>query len=340
MNIFNIDNTKFQTSLDITDELIIKSHPKDYKAIFSKFKNQFNTKEVVLVDKNVQQLYNINHDKMIVVEAIEQNKSIETVLNVCEQLTNFDFDKGSTLIVIGGGIIQDIGAFTSKIYKRGINWIFYPTTLLSQCDSCIGGKTALNFKSYKNQLALFSAPKKVIIDTNFLKTLSKSDIISGYGEIIKLFLIGGDYYVNNINNFNFDTAIYHALNIKKAVVDFDEFEINERKSLNYGHSFGHVIEPLTDYKIPHGEAVLLGIEIINQIFDKNPIITNIINQYTNLSKIKSLNLNKIIDGLKTDKKVKNGIISFVVIPEPGKTIFKDTPIDNKLKLTLNEIFAN
>ena len=340
MNTFNIDNTKFQTSLDVVDELIIKSHPKDYKATFSKFKNQFNTKEVVLVDKNVQQLYNINHDKMIIIEAIEQNKSIETVLDVCEQLTNFNFDKGSTLIVIGGGIIQDIGAFTSKIYKRGINWVFYPTTLLSQCDSCIGGKTALNYKSYKNQLALFSAPKKVIIDTNFLKTLSKPDLISGYGEIIKLFLIGGDYYINNLNNFNFDTAIYHALNIKKSVVDFDEFEINERKSLNYGHSFGHVIEPLTDYKIPHGEAVLLGIEIINQIFDKNPIITNIINQYTDLTKIKSLNLNKIIDGLKTDKKVKNGIISFVVVPKPGETIFKNTPINNELKLKLNGIFTN
>ena len=149
-----------------------------------------------------------------------------------------------------------------------------------------------------------------------------------------------DYYINNLNNFNFDTAIYHALNIKKSVVDFDEFEINERKSLNYGHSFGHVIEPLTDYKIPHGEAVLLGIEIINQIFDKNPIITNIINQYTDLTKIKSLNLNKIIDGLKTDKKVKNGIISFVVVPKPGETIFKNTPINNELKLKLNGIFTN
>lgn len=340
MNIFNIDNTKFQTSLDVVDELIIKSHPKDYKATFSKFKNQFNTKEVVLVDKNVQQLYNINHDKMIIIEAIEQNKSIETVLDVCEQLTSFSFDKGFTLIVIGGGIIQDIGAFTSKIYKRGINWIFYPTTLLSQCDSCIGGKTALNYKSYKNQLALFSAPQQVIIDTNFLKTLSKEDIISGYGEIVKLFLIGGEYYINNIDKFNYDTAIYHALNIKKAVVDYDEFENNERKSLNYGHSFGHVIEPLTNYKIPHGEAVLLGIEIINQIFDKNPIITNLINKYTNINKIKHLNINKIISDLKSDKKVKNGIISFVVVPYPGKTIFVNTNIDNLLKEKVNEIFVN
>ena len=340
INTFKIDNIDFQTSTDIKNELIIKSHPKNYKAIFSKFKNNFNSKEIVLVDKNVQQLYNINHDKMIIIEATEQNKSIETVLNVCEQLTKFSFDKGFTLIVIGGGIIQDIGAFTSKIYKRGINWVFYPTTLLSQCDSCIGGKTALNFKSYKNQLALFSAPQQVIIDTNFLKTLSKEDIISGYGEIVKLFLIGGEHYINNIDNFDYNAAIYHALNIKKAVVDYDEFENNERKSLNYGHSFGHVIEPLTNYKIPHGEAVLLGIEIINQIFDKNPTITNLINKYTNVDKIKHLDASKIISDLKSDKKVKNGIISFVVVPYPGKTIFVDTNIDNLLKEKVNEIFVD
>ena len=199
-NTFYIDNTKFTLETEVKDQLLIKSHPEDYIARFSKFENKFNDKQVVLVDKNVQQLYNINHNKMIVIEATEQHKSIETVLDVCETLTQYEFDKGFTLVVIGGGIIQDIGAFTSKIYKRGINWIFYPTTLLSQCDSCIGGKTALNFKSYKNQLALFSAPQEVIIDADFLDTLSKDDITSGYGEIVKLFLIGGDYYINNFLN--------------------------------------------------------------------------------------------------------------------------------------------
>jgi 3-dehydroquinate synthase len=202
INTFYINNTEFILETEIKDKLHIKSHPEDYIAKFEKFENKFNSKQVVLVDKNVQELYNINHDKMIVVEANERNKSIETVLDVCETLTQYGFDKGFTLVVIGGGIIQDIGAFTSKIYKRGINWIFYPTTLLSQCDSCIGGKTALNFKSYKNQLALFSAPQEVIIDVNFLNTLSSDDIISGYGEIAKLFLIGGDYYINNIDKFN------------------------------------------------------------------------------------------------------------------------------------------
>ena len=338
-NTFYIDNTKFTLETEVKDQLLIKSHPEDYIARFSKFENKFNDKQVVLVDKNVQQLYNINHNKMIVIEATEQNKSIETVLDVCETLTQYEFDKGFTLVVIGGGIIQDIGAFTSKIYKRGINWIFYPTTLLSQCDSCIGGKTALNFKSYKNQLALFSAPQEVIIDADFLDTLSKDDITSGYGEIVKLFLIGGDYYINNIDKFDYKEAIYHSLNIKKAVIDFDEFENNERKSLNYGHSFGHVIEPLTNYKISHGEAVLLGIEIINKLFTKNSYITNLINRYTNLDKIKNLDPNQITFNLKSDKKVKNGIITFVVT-QPGNNYFLDTKIDTDLENKIKEILAN
>jgi 3-dehydroquinate synthase len=188
MNKFTIQNTPFEISTEIKNNILIKSHPEDYQVTFEKFTNAFTDNQVVLIDKNVQLLYNVHHSKMIVMEATELNKSIETVLYICEKLLKFNFDKGCTLVVIGGGIIQDLGAFTAKTFKRGVNWIYYPTTLLSQCDSCIGGKTALNFKQYKNQLALFSAPQKVIIDTNFLKTLKPEDIVSGYGEIVKLYL--------------------------------------------------------------------------------------------------------------------------------------------------------
>lgn len=340
MNTFTIENTSFEISTEIKNNILIKSYPKDYQVIFEKFTNKFNDNQVILIDKNVQALYNIHHSKMIVIEATELNKSIETVLYICEELLKFNFDKGHTLVVIGGGIIQDLGAYTAKTFKRGINWVFYPTTLLSQCDSCIGGKTALNFKQYKNQLALFSAPQKVIIDTNFLKTLKPEDIISGYGEIVKLYLIGGQYYVDNIDKFDFDTAIYHSLSIKKAVIDVDEFEILERKSLNYGHSFGHVIEPLMDYKIPHGEAVMLGIEIINQLFTKSKSISNIVSKYTNLSKIKNINIDKLVSSLKTDKKVTNGIISLVVVPEPGKTVFINQTISEELYKKVYEILTN
>ena len=280
INKFTIQGTELYADTTIQDQIVIKSHPQDYSVVFRKFTNSFKDNEVVLVDKNVQRLYNVQHSKMIVIEAIEEKKCIETVLDVCEKLMNFGFDKGSTLVVIGGGIVQDIGAYTAKTFRRGVNWVFYPTTLLSQCDSCIGGKTALNFKKYKNQLALFSAPNEVIIDVKFLETLSDRDVASGHGEIVKLFLTGGQYYIDNFDNYTLLEKIYHSLVIKKAVVECDEFEKLERKSLNYGHSFGHVIETLTDYEIPHGEAVMLGIEVINRLFTKSPAISNMLSRYT------------------------------------------------------------
>jgi 3-dehydroquinate synthase len=339
-NKFTIQGKEFEISTDIQTEITIQSTPSSYKVVFEDFNNTFTEKDVVLVDKNVRALYNIQHTKLIEVEAIEENKSIETVLGICEKLLEYKFDKGCTLVVIGGGILQDLGAFTAKVYKRGINWCFVPTTLLSQCDSCIGGKTALNFKSYKNQLALFSAPQKVIIDTKFLNTLKKEDIASGYGEIVKLFLIGGEYYVSNIENFDIKTSIYHSLSIKQAVVEYDEFEYLERKSLNYGHSFGHVIETLTEYKIPHGEAVLLGIYIINKLFNNSVKITNIVEKYASLSKLSGIDTDALVNNLVTDKKVVNGIISLVVVNVPGETVFVESPIDSNLLKRVYEIFAN
>lgn len=340
INKFTIQGKEFAVSTEIQKEVAIKSFPENYNITFSKFDNNFTEKNVVLVDKNVRKLYNIHHSKLIEIEAIEENKSIETVLRVCEQLLEYKFDKGHTLIVIGGGILQDIGAFTAKMYKRGINWKFIPTTLLSQCDSCIGGKTALNFKTYKNQLALFSAPQQVTIDTRFLTTLNDKDIISGYGEVIKLFLIGGSYYIDNLKSLDIDSIIYHSLMIKKAVIEYDEFELLERKSLNYGHSFGHVIETLTNYQIPHGESVLLGIEIINKLFTNSESISNIISNYTSLSKIKDINLQELVSRLSSDKKVTNGVISLVVVTKPGETKFINYKIDDFLLEKVYEIFAN
>ena len=340
INKFTIQGTELYADTTIQDQIVIKSHPQDYSVVFRKFTNSFKDNEVVLVDKNVQRLYNVQHSKMIVIEAIEEKKCIETVLDVCEKLMNFGFDKGSTLVVIGGGIVQDIGAYTAKTFRRGVNWVFYPTTLLSQCDSCMGGKTALNFKKYKNQLALFSAPNEVIIDVKFLETLSDRDVASGHGEIVKLFLTGGQYYIDNFDNYTLLEKIYHSLVIKKAVVECDEFEKLERKSLNYGHSFGHVIETLTDYEIPHGEAVMLGIEVINRLFTKSPAISNMVSRYTSLDKIKDIDISKLIAGLKTDKKVASGSISFVVVPQPGTTVFIHNTIDESLEALVNEIFAN
>lgn len=334
---FIIESSNFEPQQEKVSEMVIESHPESYRVVFEKANLNFKDHQVVLVDSNVKELYDINHDKLISIVANEQNKSIETVLMICEQLLDYGFDKGNHLVVIGGGILQDIGAFVSKMFKRGIDWTFMPTTLLSQCDSCIGGKTALNFKDYKNQLALFSAPQKVIIDTNFLSTLSETDMLSGHGEIVKLFLLGGDNYVKMFDDLTIEEKIFHSLAIKKSVIEKDEFENLERKALNYGHSFGHSIESVMDYQISHGEAVLLGIEIINRLFDQNVQITNMVEKFTSLSRLNGCDMNKVYEATKTDKKVKNGIISLVVVPSPGLTKFIPTKLDDELMERLNAI---
>jgi 3-dehydroquinate synthase len=340
MNKFIIDNVSLQPLHNFTNNLEIISHPKNYSVIFDSFNNSFDTNDFLLIDNNVQKLYDINHKNTFIINPIESNKNIETVLKVCQWLCDKGFNKGHRLFVIGGGITQDIGAFVGSIYKRGINWVYIPTTLLSQCDSCIGGKTALNFHSIKNQLALFSAPSLVIIDPKFLKTLNSQDIINGMGEIIKFFILGGISYIEKINQYSMQERIFHGLAIKKSIIEYDEFEINIRKALNYGHSFGHAIEAATNYTIPHGEAVLLGIEIINRLFTNNNNISKIISEYTSLDKIKNLKTSTIIELLKQDKKTKLNKITLVVPSEIGITNFIDSTLDQQLAYKLNEIFTN
>ena len=338
---FKIADTELYPLADSSEkEFTVYSHPESYRVSFRSINQSFSSNQVVLVDENVKNLYGIKHDKLISIKPSEDIKSIETVLDICEKLLEFKFDKGNELVVIGGGITQDLGAYTAKTFKRGIKWTYIPTTLLSQCDSCIGGKTALNFKQYKNQLALFSAPNRVIIDSNYIKTLNRDDMISGMGEIVKLFLTGGSYYVDNFKSFSLQEKVFHSLAIKKAVIEKDEFENLERKSLNYGHSFGHAIEAVTKYQIPHGEAVLLGIEIINKLFDNNPQITAMVEKLTSLRRIKNISAKDLVSVARTDKKVKNGVISLVVVPEAGVTKFVETPLDKNLEKKLHEVLVS
>jgi 3-dehydroquinate synthase len=155
---------------------------------------------------------------------------------------------------------------------RGVDWVHIPTTLLAQGDSCIGSKTSINFGKFKNQLGNFFSPKQIFIDVNFLKTLDKADLISGLGEMAHYFLVSSceDFlyfkseYHNAQNNLNIlKDLIIRSLEIKKSYIEIDEFDQNERQVFNYGHSFGHALESLTNYRIPHGIAVSIGMDMSN-----------------------------------------------------------------------------
>ena len=351
---FSIDNINF--NIDIPSDFsnfTVKSYMKEYDVEFN-FENTpydmlkltYINGDFIIVDKKVYDIYFKNKgdivlDKYLMVqEANEDIKNINTCMKLFDRIYENGFTKKNKLIVIGGGIIQDIGSFTAAIYKRGINWVFFPSTLLSMSDSCIGSKMGINHNKAKNQIGLFYPPSKVIITYKFLETLEKRELKSGFGEIIKLYATGGKYFFDNYityNDFNELTSkdiikcLYYSLLIKKQIIEYDEFELNIRKSLNYGHTFGHALEVLVDHKIPHGIAVAYGMLIINDYFGYEnerfkELCLDLI-QETQLDI--NISPDMLKDLIKNDKKTIGNEISLIYIEELGKTLFKKVKITDE-----------
>ena len=203
-----------------------------------------------------------------VFEAGEANKNLDTVEDVYEFLIKNHFDRKDMLVALGGGVVGDLTGFTAATYLRGISFIQVPTSLLAQVDSSIGGKTGVDFRAYKNMVGAFYQPKLVYMNISVLKSLSDRLFNSGFGEIIKHGLIkDAAYYkwlrdnISNIKSRDLDALeqmIYVSCNIKREVVEKDPKEKGDRALLNYGHTLGHAIEKLMDFKLYHGECVTLG----------------------------------------------------------------------------------
>ncbi|MDD3237817.1 MAG: 3-dehydroquinate synthase [Candidatus Gastranaerophilales bacterium] len=315
------------------DELIIKSNIKDYCVSFESngdfIKELTNIENTVFViDKKVWNLHKnsllapIKDSNYILQEAKEDKKNIKSVCKLYEKIMQSAPRKNMTLISIGGGIIQDITGFVASSLYRGINWIFIPTTLLAQVDSCIGAKTSLNFKHYKNLVGTFYPPSKIYIYPNILHTLKKADYYSGIGEMAKLNLMEGEIssqnFVKNLSQIDKQQPdillkeIKHCLKIKKSYIENDEFDTGKRNLLNFGHCFGHAIESSTDFAISHGQAVVLGMILANKYSLKQNklteekekwILNNILSPIltTNIKKLK-INSKKTIQAMKQDKK--------------------------------------
>lgn len=275
--------------------MIVHSKLKDYEVhleedftFFNAIKQTENVQFVI--DRKVYELYedlfsDINAEKLLLIDATEENKVIESALTICEKITNIPAKRNSVLISVGGGIIQDITGFVANIMYRGIKWIFIPTTLLASCDSCIGGKTSLNYKKYKNLLGTFYPPDDIYICPQFFMTLTEGDFKSGLGEVIKFNLMDGNDGLVRITKqidallarefLTMNEAVRNSLNYKKAFIEEDEFDKGERIKLNFAHTFGHAIETVTNYQIPHGTAVAIGmimadsISVYRGILDQN-----------------------------------------------------------------------
>ncbi len=316
-------------------------------------------KNILIIDQKVYALYGKNIDwpdsRIFQISATEAFKGMEGVLALYDFLHQHQITKGETLVVVGGGITQDISAFVAATYKRGINWVYFPTTLLAMSDSCIGGKAGVNYRGSKNQLALFSAPQSVMINTEFLRTLAAKDIQSGLGEILKLCITGGKHLVDFFQqSVEFGTAkqfdrfkplIMNALAVKRAVIEVDEFEQNIRKGLNYGHTIGHVIEAMTDYAIPHGIAVVIGMMIVNQLSFEQGLLArkdclaingacfSLIDEESRL-RLQTLNFDEMMVRLQQDKKVSGDKVTMIMLFAPGHLGFVKMTMNDELKQDL------
>lgn len=223
---------------------------------------------ITFIDNNVSRLYPALHrETNIVVECTENVKTLDGTHSIFDNLIERKANIQTRLVVIGGGILQDLIGFCASTYCRGIQYDLVPTTLLSQADSCLGGKTSINVKGKKNILGTFYPPNNIYICTEFLKTLSTLDYCSGLGEVYKFHILE-----NRIDQFNIDgditDMIYRGLLFKGDILSRDEFDKGERKYLNFGHTFGHALETTSQNNLPHGIAVILGCMIASRITSK------------------------------------------------------------------------
>ena len=371
---FKIQNIEFNNWAEGMgeDSIFVQSSPRPYSIDFilnssgfswlnSHIKNQ--GKPLMLADKYLFDTFlsglNFEGIPIFKFKAIEENKDIQTVLNVCDFLNENQANRGSMLFVIGGGIVQDIGAFAAAILKRGIPWTYVPTTLLSQGDSCLGGKTAVNHSKTKNLLGLFSAPRRVLIDSSFCKTLDFKDRMSGGGEIFRLLITGGnsgfellERYVDQFIAGSIDATqklVAASLQVKKRIVENDEFELDIRRSMNYGHSIGHAIEALSNYQIPHGVGVAIGILVENRIAVNRGMLSRDEEKriYAVGKKIvpgdiwkifSKLEISKILPFLASDKKVEGAILKLATLNSIGEMVFVDLSLDEKGLVEVEKAF--
>jgi 3-dehydroquinate synthase len=296
----------------------IKSYRGDYIVEYlDTLKIEYNKNDICVVDKYIYENYlkDLYPDYIFyIVDSTENSKTLDGAKDLLDYMISFGFNKTNRLIAIGGGVVQDLVSFTSSILYRGIKWAFYPTTLLAQCDSCIGSKTSINYKGYKNLLGGFYPPQKIFIYKGFLQTLPTEEIKSGIGEMLHYFILNHKIDIAQkivddsdiINNIDYYTR--ESLSIKKSMIEKDEFDVGERNLFNYGHTFGHAIESISNYQINHGQAVTLGMRIANGISLKKGYITSLL--YNKLEDILSKNspdykipdIEQYIECLKKDKK--------------------------------------
>ena len=275
------------------------------------------------------------------IDADERNKEYIKLGDYYRALIEAGFTRNDSLVTLGGGIVQDISGFIASTLYRGINWIFVPTTLLAQSDSCIGSKTSLNYKSYKNLVGSFFPPNRIFLCPSFTQTLRQEDYMSGLGEVVKLHLLGGEQTVRQLIvclptlNMRKDdkallTAIQKSLEVKISYMKDDEFDNGKRNMLNFGHCFGHAIESTSSFAIPHGQAVVIGMMFANIVAKNRRLMGAVLFEQLHQQMLKptltfypgkcSLDTDAIFAAMQMDKKRTGAGLALIMLVDGYKTM--------------------
>ena len=318
-----------------------------YLSIAEKINSDKFSSTFVLVDENTEKFClelfikksGIKSFNKIIISSGEENKNIDTCISIWGQLNSFKADRKSLLINLGGGVLTDIGGFAASTYLRGIEFINIPTTLLGMVDAAHGGKTGIDFKQLKNQIGVFNEPLEVLLDDEYLKTLSKEEFINGYAEVVKHSLLTDkpDLTFNRLIKLDLfkdsDYIINSYSSVKNEIVESDKYESSIRKILNLGHTIGHAVESYSYISdkvvdLKHGQAIVIG--IITELyishkkfnFPLKDVVTvkEHLKNYFSLIQLEEDDILNIYDLMVYDKKNEGSKINFVLLKEIGKPV--------------------
>ena len=291
-----------------------------------------------------------------VFEAGEAQKNLYTVKDLYKFLIEEKFDRKDILVALGGGVVGDLTGYAAATYLRGIDFVQIPTTLLAQCDSSIGGKTGVDFDGYKNMVGAFKMPRLVYMNLSSLLTLDDRQFFAGFAEVMKHgiikdsmfyeWLIENMYEICDKQLDTLEQMVFKSCDIKRMVVEKDPTEQGDRALLNLGHTIGHAIEKAKNFELLHGECVALGTVCAAYISWKKELLS--MDEYYEIRdmfvpfylpiSIEGINPEEILSFTKSDKKMENGKIKFVLLKKIGKAIIDKSVTDQEILDAINEIY--
>jgi 3-dehydroquinate synthase len=313
--------------------------------------------------------YHLNSSKipvesLIAIPALESSKNLDYMSGVIEKMRELGANRDTHVYAIGGGIIQDIATFVNSIYMRGLEWTYFPSTLLSMADSCIGGKSSINVRGYKNLVGNIYPPSEVFVDMDFCKTLGADEIIGGLAEAVKICYARGadvfDQYLQldpmyPLSGESGVKVVFSALLAKKWFIEVDEFDQAERLLLNYGHTFGHALEASSNFEIAHGVAVALGMLVASQYAEMTGKLSGagkrnserlsayLVRLLSPLqaevkSALEKIDIKTVLSKFEGDKKHRYSEYRMVLPASEGGLILSSSPKDEKTKLLIEKAY--